>query len=253
MLFVFVFAEQIGLPIPAVPVLLAMGALAGTGQFSFWMAVLLATMAAFLADCIWYDLGRRRGTAILRLLCRISLEPDSCVSSTKNIFGKLGAGALLFAKFIPGLSTMAPPMAGLTRMNFVRFAGADGLGTLLWVGGFIGIGYAFHRQLERMAEMAERFGSSVAFTIAIALIGYLGLKYWQRQRFMRSLRVARITPEELRERLHRDRDELMIVDLRSKFEQESGRIPGALLLGFDELDERHAEIPRDRDIVLYCT
>src|SRR5260370_11553946 len=196
-IFINVFCEQAGLPIPAVPVLLAMGALAGLGHFSVWVSISLAVAAALISDLIWYSLGKTRGHSILNLLCRISLEPDSCVSNTKRPFGKLGAVSLLFAKFVPGLSTIAAPMAGLTRMRLPKFIAADVTGATAWSATFIAIGYLFRNQLERAAESIGRMGSWLLLIVVAALAAYIGWKYYQRRRFIRELRVARITPEEL--------------------------------------------------------
>src|SRR2546425_846428 len=132
--FGFVFAEQLGLPIPAIPVLLAMGALVGAGRLSFLPALAAAVVASVAADAVWYWLGRKRGYAVLNLLCRIALEPDSCVRRTENVFSRFGPGTLFFAKFIPGLSTAAPPLAGLFRMRAVRFLLNDAAGAALWAG-----------------------------------------------------------------------------------------------------------------------
>src|ERR1700675_4699142 len=145
-LFVNVLTEQAGLPIPAVPVLLAMGALAGLGNFSIATALGLAICASLVSDLIWFRLGRVRGHSILNLLCRISLEPDSCISNTKTRFRKLGALALLFAKFVPGLNTAAAPMAGLTRMPLLKFLAADIAGAMAWSGAYLTIGYLFRNQ-----------------------------------------------------------------------------------------------------------
>src|SRR5713101_7854818 len=153
-LFAFVLAEQIGLPIPALPMLLAMGALAGAGRLSFAAALALAVAASVSADTIWYWMGRKRGYAVLNLLCRIALEPDSCVRQTENVFSRFGAGSLLFAKFVPGLSTAAPPLAGLFRMPLPRFLLADTAGAAIWVLTFSGVGYIFRAQLEEAAEYA---------------------------------------------------------------------------------------------------
>src|SRR5579871_4264838 len=168
-LFVNVFTEQAGLPIPAVPVLLAMGALAGLGNFSFAAALGLALCAALLSDLIWFRLGRVRGHSILNLLCRMSLEPDSCVSNTKTLFARLGARALLVAKFVPGLGATAAPLAGLTRMNPWKFFSADTAGAILWSGTYLVTGYLFRNQLELAAEQAGRLGSFLLLLIAIIL------------------------------------------------------------------------------------
>lgn len=253
-LFGFVFAEQLGLPIPAIPVLLAMGALVGAGQFSLAMAIPVALLAALLSDVIWYQLGRHRGPSVLNLICRISLEPDSCVRRTENVFANHGARALLFAKFIPGLSTVAPPLAGIFRMRLPRFLLWDGAGTLLWVGAFVGTGYLFSAQLERIATIALRLGAWLVAVLVGALAAYIGWRYVQRHRFIRKLRIARITPEELLAKLEAG-EEIVVVDLRHslEFEADGASVPGALRFSPDELERRHEEIPRDRDVVLYCT
>src|SRR5271155_5395038 len=140
LLFVMVLAEQLGAPIPAMPVLLGMGALIGTGKYSWAGALSLSLAASMAADGAWYLLGRQRDTPVLKLLCRISLEPDSCVSSTRYWFKRLGAWALVIAKFVPGLSTIATPMAGFSRMPAWKFLTADVSGTLLWGTSIMGIG-----------------------------------------------------------------------------------------------------------------
>ncbi len=249
-----VFCEQIGLPIPSFPVLLAMGALAGFGNFSLWVALLLAVCAALASDLIWYRLGRTRGHSILNLLCRVSLEPDSCVSNTKSLFGKLGAKALLVAKFVPGLGAAAAPLAGLTRMPPLKFISADITGAALWSSAYLAAGYVFRNQLERVAEQAERMGSWLLLLIVTLLAAYIAWKYYQRRRFIRGLRVGRVTPEDLMNMLEKG-EEIAIVDLRHELEVEhdSVKVPGAIWITLDELESRHLEIPRDRDVILYCS
>ncbi|MBI3695971.1 MAG: DedA family protein [Acidobacteria bacterium] len=192
LLFAFVLAEQIGLPIPAMPVLLAMGALAE--RFSLPVSLALATVASLVSDLVWYELGRRRGRSVLNLLCRISLEPDTCVRRTEKLFSSSGAGALLLAKFVPGLSTVAPPLAGVLRMRMRRFVLYAGLGAALWAGTFLGGGYLFRSELERVAAPFARLGGWLVVLLVAGLAAYIGFKYIQRQRFLRGLRVARITP-----------------------------------------------------------
>jgi len=252
--FVWVFAEQVGLPIPSAPILLGAGALAGQHQLSFAEALTLAVIASLLSDFIWYELGRRRGHAVLNLICRISLEPDSCVRRTEDLFTRNGARSLLFAKFVPGLGTVAPPLAGLFRMRPSRFLLWDLGGAFAWAGAFLGAGYIFSSQLERVARYSLRLGSGLVVLLVGSLAGYLTWKYIQRRRFIRSLRVARITPEELKEKLDAG-EPLVVVDLRNSIEFEVGseKVPGALHLDPREIEDRHVEIPRDRDVVLYCT
>jgi len=252
--FAWVFFEQVGLPLPAVPVLLAAGALAGAGRLSLLAVVGLALAASLISDLIWYQIGRLRGGKVLNLLCRISLEPDSCVRRTESIFARHGAKSLLVAKFVPGLNTAAPPLAGVFHMRLSRFLSFDSLGALLWAGAFIGLGYLFSDQLERVAGRAAGLGGGLLGLAAAGLAGYIGWKYIQRQRFLRALRVARITPEELRGKLDAG-EPIVIVDLRHSvdFEADPFLIPGAQHLDAEEIEQHHDAIPRDRDIVLYCS
>jgi len=249
-----VFAEGMGLPVPSFPVLLGMGALAGLGNFSFEASLALAVGAALIGDLVWFRLGRVRGHSILNLLCRMSLEPDSCVSNTKSLFARLGARALLVAKFVPGLGATAAPLAGLTRMNPWKFIVADSAGAVLWSGSYLAAGYIFRNQLELAAEQAGRLGSFALFVIGMALGAWIGWKYYQRRRFIRGLRVARVTPEELMSMIVSGVD-VAVVDLRHELEVESDnfKLPGAIWMTMDQLEIRHDEIPRDRDVVLYCT
>lgn len=253
-LFAFVLAEQIGTPIPSFPVLLAMGALAHRGRYSFFASIGLASLACLLCDLGWYHLGRFRGHKILNFLCRISLEPDSCVRRTEESFERHGARSLLFAKFVPGLATAAPSLAGLLRMRISSFAVWDVSGATAWAAAFVGAGYIFSAQLERASAVALGLGSVLGVLVVGALAAYLAWKYLQRQRFIRSLRIARITPEELRQKMDSG-EEIVIVDLRhsSEFEADDATLPGALRLRPEQFEQNHKQIPRDRDVVLYCS
>src|SRR3989304_732809 len=253
-LFVGVLAEQLGLPGPAAPLLPPAGVLPGPGQLNLALAIGLAASASLLSDSFWYELGRRRGSQVLRFLCRIALEPDSCVRRTEDVFARHGARSLIVAKFIPGLSTVAPPLAGIFRMRLPRFLFFDGLGALIWVGVYTGLGFVFSDQIERVAGSAMELGTRLVGIVAVALTGYIGWKYVQRRRFMRRLRIDRITPEELKRKLDAGED-LVVVDLRHSldFEAEPATIPGAIQLSPDQLEQRHQEIPRNRELVLYCT
>ena len=250
-LFVWVLVEQLGAPVPSVPMLLAMGALIGFGRDSLASAAGVALLASMIADTAWYVVGRRKGASVLRLLCRISLEPDSCVSSTRDWFKRLDGWALVVAKFVPGLSTIAAPMAGLLRMPWWRFLSTDGAGILIWSGAYFGVGYVFREQLEDAGALALRLGGWLLAAIVAAMALWIGGKFWQRKRFIKSLRVARIAPEDVFDRLA----DFAIVDLRSATEVALDRmkLPGAVWFDPKELAERHEEIPRDRDVVLYCT
>lgn len=253
--FLTVLAEQLGMPIPAVPVLVAVGALAGFGKFSFTTCLLLAVAASLIADSVWFHLGRKRGQSVLRLLCKISLEPDSCVSLAKDWFKRLGKSALLIAKFIPGFSTAAPPMAGVNRMPYSRFLLLDAAGSALWAGLSLALGWFFRNQLEAVLDALSRLGSTLGIVIFGGLAAYIAFKWFQRYRFMQLLRATRITPEDLNARMQSGDEGIAVVDLRRPAEiQEAGsRIPGAIAFPVSDLESRHHEIPRDRDIILYCS
>ncbi len=250
----WVFAEQVGLPLPSMPLLLAAGALAGTGNLSFFASLFYVMLAAVTADSFWYLLGRRKGIKVLQLLCKISLEPDSCVRRTEGVFSKQGARSLLLAKFVPGLGTVAPPLAGIFHMRPQRFLLFDAMGSLLWGGTFLGLGYVFSGQLDWVAEHLASLGGWLLVLVLGALASYIAYKFAARQRFLRDLRISRITVEELKEKIDSG-EELVIVDLRHSvdFEADPETIPGAFRMDSKELEEKNDPLPRDREIILYCT
>src|SRR5258706_4016996 len=212
-LFSVVLVEQLGLPVPATPVLLAAGALAGMGQLSFGAALGLAVSASLTSDLLWYEAGRRRGGSILRLLCRISLEPDSCVRRTEDTFARYGVRTLLVAKFVPGLNTVATPLAGIVGIRLPVFVlYAIGGGTL-WTGTFLLLGYAFRHQLDAVARQGVALGGRLGAVLAVLFVAWLAWKWRERRRFLRALRVARIGPAELKRKLDAGED-VVVVDLR---------------------------------------
>jgi membrane protein DedA with SNARE-associated domain len=252
-LFLWVLGEQIGLPVPAAPFLLAAGALAGEGQLNFTIAFGLAVITSLLSDIIWFQIGRHRGGSILSFLCRISLNPDSCIRRTLEIFSRHGTRSLLVAKFIPGIGMVAPPLAGIFHMSLLRFLLFDGLGACFWAGSFAGLGYLFSDQLEQVAAYALRLGTLLLVVLVGSLAAYIAWKYAQRRRFLRHLRIARITPEELKSKLDAG-EEPLILDVRHtlEFKAEPQTIPGALFLPLEQLEKGHPSIPRHREIILYC-
>ncbi|MGO8766460.1 MAG: VTT domain-containing protein [Limisphaerales bacterium] len=253
-LFAALFVEQVGIPLPALPWLLAAGALAAAGKMNWAVALSAATIGSLLADLIWFYLGRYRGQRVLNLLCRISLEPDSCVRRTENLFTRYGMPGVMVAKFVPGLSTLVPPLAGNAGVSTSRFILFDGLGSLLYGGGFILLGAFFSRQLNQIIHALASLGDSALGVLAGLAVLYIGLKYFQRQQLLRKLRIARISVDELHEKLEAGENPI-ILDLRSKLELERDPsfIRGALHMTMDEVQHRHQEIPRDRDIILYCS
>jgi membrane protein DedA with SNARE-associated domain len=251
-LFLWLLGEQAALPLPSIPLLLACGALARDSKMSLHLVLLYGLTACLIADNIWFQLGKRRGAKILRFICRISLEPDSCVRQTENAFLKYGMRSLLVAKFVPGLNTVAAPMAGRSGAALGRFLAFDACGVLLWLVVYTGLGYTFSDQLEDVAAYAGRMGSGLVVLIVSVLAAWLVWKYIQRQRFLRKVAVARISAEELREMLDAGED-VLVVDVRRRLADDPDSIPGALLIPTEELSTRYQEIPRDRDLILVCS
>lgn len=252
LLFAWVLVEQSAIPVPSVPLLLAAGTLIRTGRLYPVPAAACCVTAAVMADTMWFQLGRIRGRRVLRLLCRVSLEPDSCVRQTENAFAKYGMRCLLVSKFIPGLNAVTAPLAGNSRGSYWRFLLYDSAGALLWSAVYLMLGYLFSEQLETVLAYAARMGSSVLLLVAALFALWIGRKLNQRRRFLKQLDTARITPEELRDRLNAG-ESLFIVDLRSRVSEPENLIPGATRISPEDLSARGVEIPRDREIILFCS
>ena len=248
-----VLVDQIGIPIPAVPTLVVAGAIAAGGRMPLIPLFVWAVLACLAADAGWYWIGRRFGIRVLKVLCRISLEPDSCVSQTQTRFERWGVNSLMFAKFIPGLAIIAPPLAGAMRMGWPRFLGLSTVGAALWVGSALLAGMLFSNQIESLLIRLDDIGAVVGVALVAALAGYVGFKGWQRARFYRSLRMARIDVTALYD-LVQAGAEPIIVDVRSNAARalEPGWIPGSRHLPLDDIAGHIKDLPRDRDIVLYC-
>jgi membrane protein DedA with SNARE-associated domain/rhodanese-related sulfurtransferase len=253
LVFAWVFVEQAGLPIPSAPLLLAVGALSGTHQMNLGIAITWAVLGSLASDSMWYELGRQNGVRVLQLLCKISLEPDSCVRRTQVSFGQNGARILLVVKFIPGLNAMASPLAGIIRMGWRKFLLFDAMGALLWVSTFAVTGYVFCNEIERIAAQASYLGKWLVAVLLAAFAGYILWKFYKRERFLHKLKIARISPEELKAKMDAGED-VIIVDLRHAldFDAQPESIPGALHMDAAELEEAYEVIPRDREIVLFC-
>ena len=247
-----VFLQQLGLPIPAVPTMIVAGALAATSRLSAPAVFSLAVLASVVADLAWYWAGRRYGYRVLKFLCRVSLSPDTCVRQTEGIFERYGFFSVVVSKFIPGFSTVAPPIAGALDMRLPSFLGAAFASAALWVGAAMGAGWLFRDQVAMaLAWMGEN--TALAATIVGALLAaYVIVKAWQRWRLARFVAASRISVDELATMLDSDARP-HLVDVGSKLAHEHRpRIPGAVLLDLDEIASRTHEFPSDRDIVLYC-
>jgi membrane protein DedA with SNARE-associated domain/rhodanese-related sulfurtransferase len=246
--------EQLGLPVPAVPTLIVAGALVADGRLSGPAVGLLALCACLIGDSTWYLAGRRYGGGVMKLLCRISLTPDICVSQTQASFERWGPKALIAAKFIPGLSMIAPPLAGATHMQYTRFAAFSLLGSSIWVGAAILAGVLLRPQVVALLPRLAGVGGAVGVIVVLLLAAYIAFKWWERQRFYTALEMARISVDELYTQIASGAEPL-IVDVRSPTAQtlQSQRIPGALLVPLHEMPRHVGVLPRDREIILYCT
>jgi membrane protein DedA with SNARE-associated domain len=252
LLFCWIVAEQAALPIPSAPLLIAVGALIRAGKLHPAAAVACCLGGALVADTVWFLFGRIRGKSVLRLLCRVSLEPDSCVRQTENAFRRHGLNTLLIAKFVPGLNAVASPLAGDSGVAIPLFLAIDSLGILIWSCAYMVAGYIFSNQVEDVLGYAQRLGSGVLILLIGLLAVWVLWKFVQRRRFLKKLHVARITPEELRSRIDAGED-LYIVDLRIEVDDDSPSVPGAIRVSVEDLTVRSDEIPRDREIILYCS
>jgi len=255
MLFGFVLAEQVGLPIPAVPVLMGVGALAGMGQMRLLPALAVALVASLLPDVAWYELGRRRGKTAITVLCRLSLEPDSCIRRTEGVFMRQGEWALLGAKFLPGLSTIAPPLAGVVGVGRVPFLLLDSAGALIWAGSWIAVGYSSSALIAPVLDWAARVGRWSLLVAGVALTAWIAVKFERRRRFLRELRIARIAPEELKRLIDAGDDDFVVIDTRSALDVGAApyKIPGAIWIDAEDIERRRAEIPLAKKVVLYCS
>ena len=246
------FGAQALMFVPIVPLLVATGALAAHGELSLSLALLALTLGVAAGDFFWFAVGRRRGQAVLGRLCRKAMEPSTCLRRTENLFGRYGAATLLFAKFIPGLSTVALPLAGVFRMRPGRFLAHDFPGVLLWVGTYVAAGYVSSGALAAATALM----AWPTWTIA-ALAGggaFLAWKEFRRRMVIRQLRIERIDVHELHARLGRG-ERLAVIDLRHPldFEIDPYVIPGAVYIPAEQLAARQHDIPRDREVVVYCT
>ena len=252
--FLVVFIDQLGVPLPSPPMLLAFGALAGAGRIDPVLGLLAAVCGSLIADVAWFQLGRRKGSRVLGWMCRLSLEPDSCVSRTRDVVARHGARALLVAKFIPGLDTVGPPLAGMLGIGVPSFLSWSAAGALLWTATYGGLGYAFSHDIESVLEAADRFGGALLLVVVGLIVAYFGWKLWARHRVLYTLRMARITPRELHE-LIANGTQPVIIDARNRAAVAALPvvIEGALSVTLDQVEARQGEIAREREVVVYCS
>ncbi|MBV8675381.1 MAG: VTT domain-containing protein [Acidobacteriaceae bacterium] len=253
-LFLWVLVEQLGAPIPSVPVMLTAGTLTATHQLSLPLVLISVVLGSLVSDSVWYVMGKRYGGTVVKLLCRLSMERASCVRRTEVYFTKHGAGALVLAKFVPGLGSVAAPIAGQTGMKYRFFAVFDTAGILLWAVTVTLCGRFFGDVLKRNPNALAWVEHFAFFLFVLLLLGFFVWRFLRQRAFLREIRMARLEPDELKKMLDREQP-VYIVDLRHPLDYlpDPRTLPGAILLSPDALVQQADAIPRDRDVVLFCT
>ncbi|RZU39654.1 VTT domain-containing protein [Edaphobacter modestus] len=258
-LFLWVLVEQLGVPVPSIPVLLTAGTLSATHRINHSYALLAVLAACLLSDSMWFALGRRYGNSVLRLLCRLSFEASTCVSKTEGYFIRRGPATLLFSKFVPGLSTVAPPIAGQIGMPYGRFLLWDMAGSFLWAETFLLAGRFFGDLAQRSASFFHWLGHFAFAIFVLMVMGLMAHRILKQRKFLRQVRKLRLEPEELKAMIDLAQQQgntpPFIVDLRHPLDYlpDPRVLPGALRVGPNEIRQHSEIIPRDRDVVLYCT
>lgn len=253
LVFAATLAARIGAPVPAAPVLVVAGGLAAAGQLSWIAALAAAIVANILGDGVWFWAGRAHGYRVLRLLCRISLSPDSCVRQSEAFILRWGGSSLVAAKFVPGVSVVAPPMAGALGMSLAAFLGFETLAAAIWAGLFLGLGWVFADQIQQVMDMLSALGMVAVVALVVIVAAYLALRYWRRRMFRSGVAMPRIDVAELRALIDGGAAPV-IVDVRSGAARtiDERRIPGALAVELRDIERLVDELPRDRELVLYC-
>jgi len=251
--FAATLAARIGAPVPAAPLLVVAGGLSAGGEFSAIAAFGVALLANVVGDAVWFWGGRRYGHRVMRLLCRISLSPDSCVRQSESLITRWGGNSLIAAKFVPGVSVVAAPMAGALAMSWRRFLSFELVGAALWTSVYLGLGMLFSKQIQQILDVMAGAGAGALVALLLVLAALLALRYWRRRSFLRAVDMPRIDADELRT-LILDGHEPVIVDVRSaaSVDLDDRRIPGALRMHLHEVSDKARDLPRDREIVLYC-
>jgi membrane protein DedA with SNARE-associated domain len=254
LVFANVLLTQLGVPLPAIPTMILAGALAASGHLSVLQAFAAAMVATLIADFVWYAAGRRYGHRVLAFLCRVSMSPASCVRQTERVFLRYGAGTIVMAKFVPGLATITPPLAGAIGLKPITFLVFNAAGAALWAGTSMLAGWLAADQIETAIAWAARMGGYALVALAVLLALYMAIKWFERYRFLARLRTARIAVSELYDMIERGADPL-ILDVRSTaaLGVDRRRIPRAILVDPDAPDAGLQALPRDRDIVVYCS
>jgi membrane protein DedA with SNARE-associated domain/rhodanese-related sulfurtransferase len=234
-------------------VLLVAGARATDDPVFGVYALAVSTLAATLGDLGWFWAGRRYGYSVLKFLCRFSLSPDSCVRQTENVFERRGVATLVIAKFVPGLAIVAPPLAAALGFRITAYVVYNGIGAALYCATGLVLGFVFHSQIDWLLGRLTDLGGYALLVVAAALAVYIAYRWWVRLRFLNTLRTARVSVEELY-RMMSEGEDPIVLDVRSRTHREldGRRIPGARPVDIDDMQRALADIPRDREVVVYC-
>ncbi len=254
LIFGWVFVCFIGVPIPVTPALLAAGALSADGDMNLGLTFLFALAACLCADVSWFFIGRHYGGKVLRLLCKITMQPANCIRTSEGSVGRRASLVFLYAKFIPGLSSLAAPIAGQRRMSFTRFIIYDALGSAIWLSTFLFGGRLFGKLLQKDPHLFDWVGHYSGLLLIAGIVAFLAFRIYRRHRQLRALAAARLDPLELKQMLDAG-EEVYIVDLRNPSERidDAFTLPGAHLLAPNHIASHSSDIPLDRDIILFCS
>jgi len=255
LVFLIVLAEACGLPAPAALALVAAGAAAAAHILSPGLTLLAALSAMMFGDIMLFALGRYTGWALMAVLCRLSMNPETCILRSAESFYKYGKVTLLFAKFVPGINTMAPPLAGSMKMRPWQFLRLDFLGAFLYIGAYLGVGYVFRDFVVKITHGLQGAGHVMGEVIALAIVAYIVYRVVQYRRYQMTDVVPRISVVELAKRMSTGGDELLIIDVRSHGYYDSGaaRIAGSIRLEPNQLVKEIESLSKDKDIYVYCT
>ncbi|CAN4279735.1 DedA family protein/thiosulfate sulfurtransferase GlpE [Pseudoxanthomonas sp. LjRoot125] len=257
LVFANVLALSLGLPVPAMPTLILVGAGLALHADPLWLplagALGVSVLASLIGDSMWFYAGRRYGNRTLQSLCRLSLSRDTCMKRTERFYGRFGIRILSVAKFIPGLSMVSVPLAGAMQAGLPRFLRYDGLGAALWAALGLGLGVLFADQVERVIDALSQLGTGAVGLIIAALVAYVGWRWWRRRTLLKSLESARIDPAAL-DALVRDGKSPVVFDIRAPGFRDVDPyvIPGAIFADERQLDGILATYPHEGKIVIYC-
>lgn len=250
------FAEAIGLPLPAALAILTAGAVTAFGDLHLYLVVGIGVLSMMTGDLVLYFMGRVSGWALLGLLCRLSANPETCILRSAEYFYRRGKQTLLFAKFIPGINTMSPPLAGSMKMRLGDFLQFDSIGAALYVGAYAVVGYLFSDALRAITRGLRSAGFAAEVVFGVGLGAYVVYRIWVYRKYRLLDVIPRVPAEELAKRLASDAARnMLIADVRSHgyYDADSERIAGSIRIEPNNLVEEIKNLPKDREIYLYCT